>query len=270
MVKQESNSTADPFARFGVKHLSATSMLQFRNDPALGIVYLVLGIREIGSPAMHRGTVVDQTIGYLLTETVTQPSLETLKRSAAKTYRRLIQEDSERYNTRYIEHELRVLLRCLDVCFPLMQSWGRPTEYQKEICLNIDGIEVPVRGFIDLLYPHEVRELKSTVKPKREIIKDHAFQVSTYALAIQNETGEWPEACVDYLTPTSLQSYALDDVESYSQEVIETAFNIRSLLAEAKDETELRKLVWPDFKRRIWKYRPRSKHAAIEFFTPPT
>ena len=31
----------DPFARFGVEHLSATSMLQFRSDPALGVLYLV-------------------------------------------------------------------------------------------------------------------------------------------------------------------------------------------------------------------------------------
>ena len=28
----------NPFERFGVGHLSATSMLQFRADPALGVI----------------------------------------------------------------------------------------------------------------------------------------------------------------------------------------------------------------------------------------
>jgi len=266
VTNKNDDSLANPFARFGVKHLSATSMLQFRNDPALGIVYLVLGIREVGSPAMHRGTVVDEAIGRLLTEHLEQPSLETLKRSATKKYRHLIENDSEQYNARYVEHELRVLLNCLEVSFPLMQSWERPIEYQKEICIEIEGIEVPIRGFIDLLYPYEVRELKSTVKPKNEITKDHAFQVSTYALAIKKETGEWPEACVDYLTPTSLQSYALDNVEVHAEAVVDTAFRIRSLLAQAATKSELQKLIKPDFKHGIWKYRPRSKRAAIEFF----
>ena len=265
MTAKTVDTLDNPFSRFGIKHLSATSMLQFRNDSALGIVYLVLGIREAGSPAMHRGTAVDEAVGSLLTQSI-EPDLNQLKRMAANKYRSLIESDPEHFNGRYVEQELRVLLRCLDVCFPLMCSWEKPSAYQQEIFLQIDGIEVPVRGFIDLLYPSEVRELKSTVKPKREITQDHAFQVSTYAMAIQQETGEWPEACVDYITPDSLQSYALDNVEAQAQEVVETAFKIRTLLAAAKDEAALRKSVQPDFSRWIWKYRPRSKKVAMEFF----
>ena len=85
-------------------------------------------------------------------------------------------------------------------------------------------------------------------------------------MAIQQETGEWPEACVDYITPDSLQSYALDNVEAQAREVVDTASKIRTLLAAAKDESALRKSVQPDFSRWIWKYRPQSKRAAMEFF----
>jgi CRISPR/Cas system-associated exonuclease Cas4 (RecB family) len=266
MTTKTADTPNNPFSRFGIKHLSATSMLQFRNDPALGIVYLVLGIREAGSPAMHRGTAVDEAVGSLLTQSI-EPNLDRLKREASNKYRSLIENDPEHFNGRYVEKELRVLLRCLDVCFPLMRSWEKPSAYQQKIFLQIPGIEVPIRGFIDLLYPSEVRELKSTVKPKGEITQDHAFQVSTYAMAIQQETGEWPEACVDYITPDALQSYALDDVETKAQEVIETASNIRTLLVAANDEAALRNSVQPDFSRWIWRYRPRSKRAAMEFFT---
>ncbi len=255
----------DPFSRFEISHLSATSMLQFRNDPALGIIYLVLGIREAGSPAMHRGTAVDEAIGLLLTQT-TKPDLNNIKKLAAHRYRSLIKKDPEVYNGRYVDQELRVLLRCLDVCFPFMKSWEKPRAYQREIFLEIEGLEVPVRGYIDLLYPGEVRELKSTVRPKKSIVEDHAFQVATYAMAIRNETGEWPEACVDYVTPDSLHSYVLEDVEKHAQEVVETAFNIRRLLEKATDKDSLKKFIYPDFKQAIWKYRPRSKQAAINFF----
>ena len=266
MTNIESGTPDNPFSRFGIEHLSPTSMLQFRGDPALGILYLVLGIRESGSPAMHRGTVVDETIGCLLTDTE-EPDLNQLKRQAAAKYRSLIESDPETYNGRYVEQELRVLLACLEVCFPLMKVWEKPLAYQQQILLELKEIEVPVRGFIDLLYPSEVRELKSTVKPKREIVRDHAFQVATYAMAIQQKTGEWPEACVDYITPNSLHSFALEDVEIEAQEVIETAGQIRTLLSEAKDEESLRRSIRPDFNRWIWRYRPRSKRAAVEFFS---
>ena len=122
MTAKTVDTLDNPFSRFGIKHLSATSMLQFRNDSALGIVYLVLGIREAGSPAMHRGTAVDEAIGSLLTQSI-EPDLNQLKRVATKKYRALIEGDPEHFNGRYVEQELRVLLRCLDVCFPLMCSW---------------------------------------------------------------------------------------------------------------------------------------------------
>jgi CRISPR/Cas system-associated exonuclease Cas4 (RecB family) len=241
-------------------------MLQFRADPALGILYLVLGIREAGSPAMHRGTVVDEAIGRLLTGAV-EHDLSQLKHEAVDKYRLLIKNDPENYNGAYVEQELRVLLRCLEICVPLMSAWEKPLAYQKEILLELEDIEVPVLGFIDLLYPSEVRELKSTVKPKREIARDHAFQVATYALAIQRETGEWPVACVDYITPDSLHSFALENVEMEAREVIKTARQIRTLLSEAKDKESLRRSIRPDFKQWIWRYRPRSKLAAVDFFS---
>ncbi|NDA60283.1 MAG: hypothetical protein EBY56_10300, partial [Actinobacteria bacterium] len=45
-------------------------MLQFRADPALGVLYTVFKIREAGSPAMHRGSALDHTIGQMLDENV--------------------------------------------------------------------------------------------------------------------------------------------------------------------------------------------------------
>ena len=68
---------------------------------------------------------------------------------------------------------------------------------------------MPVIGFIDLRYVNVVRELKSSGKPRRGIVDDHAFQVATYAMAIRQETGEWPKAFVDYLMPSGMSSFQL-------------------------------------------------------------
>ncbi len=240
-------------------------MIQFKNDPALGIIYSVLGVREPASPSMYRGTVVDEMIGLLLTQDV-EPDIALLKSTAEKRFRLLIANDKQHHNPRYIEQERNVLIQCIDTCLPLMKFWEKPLAYQYEIELKIANIGVPIKGFIDLLYPSEVRELKSTIKPKHEILNDHAFQISTYAMAIHQETGEWPEACVDYITPDHLQSYVLDNVEETSEEVVRTALSIRDLLSPFENQADLQRAVQPNFKHSIWKYRPKSKRIALDFF----
>jgi len=255
----------DPFARFGIEHLSATSMLQYRSDPALGVLYTVFGIREAGSPAMHRGSALDHTIGQLLDENV---SLDHAGARALATthYDDLIENTDERYRPSDIKREREVVGKCLDECYPIVSSWEAPLAYQHPIRLSLQGIEVPVIGCIDLRYPNAVRELKSSGKPRASITDDHAFQVATYAMAIRQEAGEWPEAFVDYLTPIGMTSYQLTNGKRWVQEVVDTAAMIRTLLDGASDRDALCASIKPDYNNWLWRYRPRSLAAAKEFF----
>ena len=255
----------DPFARFGVKHLSATSMLQFRADPALGILYLVYGIREAGSPAMHRGSALDHTIGQMLDEDVT---LDHAGASALATehYDALIEGAEDDYRSADINRERKVVSKCLDHCYPVVSEWSAPLAYQHPIRLTLQGIEVPVIGFIDLRYVNVVRELKSSGKPRRGIVDDHAFQVATYAMAIRQETGEWPEAFVDYLMPSGMSSFQLKNGKRWVRAVVDTAASIRTLLDGAQDKDALCASIQPDYSNWLWRYRPNCLAAAKELF----
>ena len=130
----------DPFARFGVKHLSATSMLQFRADPALGVLYLVYGIREAGSPAMHRGSALDHTIGQMLDEDVTLDH-EGARALATEHYDTLIEGTEDDYRKADITRERKVVSQCLDHCYPVVSEWSVPLAYQHPIRLTLQGIE---------------------------------------------------------------------------------------------------------------------------------
>jgi len=255
----------DPFARFGVSHLSATSMLQFRSDPALGILYLVFGIREAGSPAMHRGSALDHTIGQMLEEGATLDH-EGARAMAAAHYDDLVESTDEKYRPSDIKREREVVCRCLDECYPVVSAWDTPLAYQHPIRLSLQGIEIPVIGFIDLRYPDAVRELKSSGKPRSGIVDDHAFQVTTYAMAIRQESGAWPQAFVDYLTPSGMTSYQLTNGKRWVREVVDTAASIRALLERAEDKDALCKLITPNYSNWLWRYRPNSLAAAKELF----
>ncbi|HCX87629.1 MAG TPA: hypothetical protein DG761_06360 [Gammaproteobacteria bacterium] len=255
----------DPFARFAIEHLSATSMLQFRSDPALGILYLVFGIREAGSPAMHRGSALDHTIGQLLEEDTTLDH-EGARAMAAAHYDDLIENTDEKYRPSDIKREREVVCRCLDECYAVVSNWDAPLAYQHPIRLSLQGIEVPVIGFIDLRYPDAVRELKSSGKPRSGIVDDHAFQVATYAMAIRQESGAWPQAFVDYLTPSGMSSYQLMNGKRWVKEVVDTAASIRTLLERAADKDALCQLITPDYSHWLWRYRPNSLAAARELF----
>ena len=121
-------------------------------------------------------------------------------------------------------------------------------------------------GYIDLRYPEEVRELKTSGKRRRAIVDDHAFQVSTYAMAIRQETGRWPRAVVDYICPTGMESIQLKNGKRWVREVVETAARIRALLADASSEAELCRSVKPNFSHWLWNYRPKARAAAQELF----
>ncbi len=256
----------DPFARFGVTHLSATSMLQFRADPALGILYLVFGIREAGSPAMHRGSTLDHTIGQMLDEAVEldQNSAQAL---AEAHYDGLIEGTEDDYRDADVRRERKVVSQCLDHCYPVISEWSTPLAYQHPIRLSLQGIEAPVIGFIDLRYADAVRELKSSGKPRRGIVDDHAFQVATYAMAIRQESGAWPQAFVDYLTPSGMSSYQLKNGKRWVREVVDTAARIRTLLDGAQDKEALCASIQPNYGNWLWRYRPNSLAAAKALFT---
>ncbi len=255
----------DPFTRFGVAHLSATSMLQFRADPALGVLYLVFGIREAGSPAMHRGSALDHTIGQMLDDGVALDHAAA-RQLATDHYDNLIRETPEEYAPDAVSREREVVSECLDRCYPVVSEWPTPLAYQHPIRLSLKGIEIPVIGFIDLRYGDAVRELKTSGKPRRGIIDDHAFQVSTYAMAIRQETGEWPQAFVDYITPKGMASFQLKNGKRWVREVVDTAAAIRALLDAAKDKETLCAAIRPNYDNWLWRYRPNSLAAAKEFF----
>ena len=115
----------DPFARFGIEHLSATSMLQYRSDPALGVLYTVFGIREAGSPAMHRGSALDHTIGQLLDENVALDH-EAARDMATAHFDELIENADESYRPSDIKRERATVQKCLDHCYPIMRDWQAP------------------------------------------------------------------------------------------------------------------------------------------------
>ena len=256
----------NPFARFDIDHLSPTSMLQFRNDPALGIIYLIYGIREAGSPAMHRGQALDQVIGEVLAESGTT-SCEGAVNLATEKYDALIAETEESYSKAAIRKEREIVVKCMTHCHSVISDWKSPLSYQHPIRLMLTDIEVPVIGFIDLHYPSEVRELKSSARPRWEIVEDHAFQVVAYAMAIRQETGEWPKAVVDYITPQGMKSYRVVERNRWVQEVVNTAGQIRELLASCESREALCSKVRPDFSRWIWRYRPNAKQFALKHFT---
>jgi len=83
--------------------------------------------------------------------------------------------------------ERKVVSKCLDHCYPVVSEWSAPLAYQHPIRLTLQGIEVPVIGFIDLRYVNVVRELKSSGKPRRGIVDaSHPPHPAGY-----RSTGHW-------------------------------------------------------------------------------
>lgn len=231
----------NPFARHGIRHLSASSLRLYRDQPAAWVCRYLLGIKDDGSAAMWRGNAVEAGLNHYL---LGQPEFATKAMHVSFEERAAGQADEQIHKEREaLPMFLAQAREALKDKPPLA-----PKDQQKKIELELPGIEVPLIGYIDYLWPDHGIDLKTTWRMPSEPSAAHVEQMACYMLA----TGRPFHLC--YVTPKKWVTHEVTQAmadEAYDR-VVAAARAVRHMLSKSENARDALGLYAPDLDHYTW------------------
>ena len=240
------------FRHYSIEHLSASSLNLYASEPALWILERLLGFKHGSSAVMARGKATEAGVHMALL----QPhlSIDACITHAEREFDRemaLITDpnrEDERKNiagyVRYASEELR--------------KYGVPTAYQDKISITLEGIPVPVIGFIDWRFDQHglIVDLKTSERLPGSISSPHGRQGAIYAHAHGNYGMRF---CYAKPTPGKKDGKAVavyemsgDDRERHLNGLKQIAMRLQRFLSLSRDPKELAGIVCPNYESFYW------------------
>lgn len=233
----------NPFQRHGIKHLSPSSLNLWANEPALYVLKYLHGMKDDVGPSAKRGTAVEAGLDVFLLDR--QATIEQCTEVAINNFRLntggVIDDDHDK-EAALIQPMLTQAIGALRQAPPLLAR-------QLLIETWIDGIPVPIIGFLDYVFEdHSILDLKTTARLPSAPRPDHIRQVSIYAHARQAPVS------LLYVTPAKHARYhaSADQVAEGLAEVTRIAKTLARVLSASDTAADVAEFVTPKFDSFYW------------------
>jgi hypothetical protein len=238
----------NPFETHGIGHLSASSINLYAAEPAMWVLQYLYGHRSPSGAAAARGIAAEHGIAHGLFD----PSapVEDCIALALQDYdkRTALASDSNR------EKERDGIPGMVEVALAELRQYGVPEkpegDNQHRIEVSIDGIEVPVIGFLDFRFPEHgiIVDLKTQLRLASQITASHARQGAVYSRAHSDNI----DMRFAYTTPKKVGVYSLEDTRARWDEVVNIAHRIRKFLSLSTDKADLAAIIAPNYDNFYW------------------
>jgi hypothetical protein len=227
----------DPFAAYGIQHLSPSTCNLFIGSHAAFVLDKCLKKKGQVGAAAHRGTAVEKGIVYGLETGVLDD--ECIK-VAKDEFWRLMALSSDPA----AEKEEAAVPEMVKIGLKELRGYGPPTSAQGKIEYRFDAIAVPFIGYYDIEWKNHniLVDIKTTHALPSKISTNHARQVSLYAAALGNEV----DPRVTYVTPKKSATYRVENVSEHVKALERIGLAIQRFLSISEDPMELAKHVVPD------------------------
>jgi hypothetical protein len=198
--------TSNGFERHNIDHLSASSINLWSNAPDVWVMQYLHGIRTPMGAAPWRGICVEDAV------------VETLMGGSEKD---AIQNALDKFDKRFLigdektTKERELIGPMVQIAIEQLTEFGKPEfpegeDKQEKISITAkgNGWEIPVIGYLDLVYPHHgiVIDLKTTGRIPSSMSAEHQLQRAIYAKAKGN-------MAVKFLYVSSKKASMLEDGE---------------------------------------------------------
>lgn len=229
-----------PFEKHGIRHLSASSLALYRNEPALWVTRYLFGIKDSVGPAAWRGSAVEAGVDWSLMRPDDPHPV-----AMAKAFERF-ELDAQGDLSDDVAKARAEIAPILEQAVALLRPKGMPTARQLKIEYRVEGIDVPIIGYVDYVYPDELIDLKTTLRMPSEVSFDHAAQVAVY----HGATGKTP--WLAYATPKKAELKPVADLEAALWPIIRSARAVQSMLARAETKEDAAAMFCPQFDNFRW------------------
>jgi hypothetical protein len=228
------------FQRHGIKHLSPSSLLTYQNNPAMWVGKYLFGWRDDAGPRAWLGGAVETGLHSKISgaEDFMERALHAFDEKAQGEIREDI-EDARQH--------LRPMLQ--QACEAYKTRIGARPLYQVKCEWWIDGIEVPVIGYLDFEWPEQIDDLKTTLAIPSKPRPDHVAQIAMYMKAREKDCGS-----LLYVSPKKFAQYqiTMEQAEEELRALVRSAKAIRHMLGMARDKNDAARIFAPDFSDFRW------------------
>ena len=212
------------FERFGIRHLSPSSLNLWKGAPGLWCLRYLAGIKDGGNAAMWRGTAVENGLSALLRGQGLANAI-----AAAHQSFDLNAKDS----TDDVSEERDLIAPMVTEC----AKWKAPSDLnatQLKVEYFFDPVPIPVIGYIDFCFDGIDIDCKSTKACPSAPRPDHVRQVSLYRAARGRNGGLF------YVTGKRHQDFEIGDeaMNEALEELRADALSLNNYLArcDSKDD----------------------------------
>jgi hypothetical protein len=246
----------DPFAPYGIQHLSPSTCNLFIGSPASFVLDKCMKRKGQVGAAAHRGTATEKGVVHGLETGATD---EECIKVAKDEFWRLMALSSDPA----AEKEEAAVPEMVKIGLKELRGYGKPTSAQGKIEYRFDSLAVPFIGYYDVEWANHniLVDLKTTHALPSKISTNHARQVSLYAAARGNAI----DPRVAYITPKKSATYRVENVSEHVKALERIGLAIQRFLSISTDPMELAKHVMPDVDSFYFKD-PMARQAVFEIW----
>lgn len=227
----------DPFAAYGMTHLSPSTCNLFIGSPAAFVISKCLKKGGGVGAAAHRGTAVESGVVHGL---LTGATDEECIKVATDEFWKLTVFSSDPA----LDKEACAVPEMVKIGLKELRGYGTPTSTQGKIEYRFDSLAVPFIGYYDVEWSNHniLVDLKTTHALPSKVSTNHARQVSLYVAAL----GDALDPRVTYVTPKKSATYRVENVSEHVKALERIGIAIQRFLSISEDPLELAKYVMPD------------------------
>lgn len=235
------------FERHGITHLSASSVNLFVAQPALWACSYLMKKRTPVGPAAHRGTAIEAGVEAGLFDP--EMPIAEAQRIGSEKFHALTRLSADAR----IEKERETIEPSIAVALEELRQYGIPEKpeggRQRKLELDIEGVAVPVWGFLDFYWPDHgiILDLKTSARIPSEISDAHARQGALYL-----QHGSNLQMRFAYASPKKISVYVLEDAARHLASFVQAAQSIERLLSLSDDGEQLTRCFAPDLSSFYW------------------
>jgi hypothetical protein len=246
----------NPFKQFGISHLSASSLNLFKAEPAFWSLKYLHGVKDELSAAPLSGIAVESGLDVFLMGAQDEDdrdengvsthkgNVDKAVLAAQHNYRlNTLGEVTDEIEKRQLLIEPMVRQACAGV-----RGAGELLARQIKIETWLEGIDIPVIGYVDYSTEHFDMDLKTTLRIPSAPRADHLRQVSIYAHARGKPQRLFYVS--DKRNVMYMPSEA--DLAAAFLEVTRIARNLRKLLSVSESRAEFNEFLTPDYESFYW------------------
>lgn len=229
----------NPFEKHGIKHLSASSLRLYRDQPAAWVCRYLLRVKDEAGPGAWRGTATEAGMDMYL---FGQPE------NATKAMHLAFEERAAGIADDKAAKEREALPMFLAQARLALEPKGTPLIRQRKISIEIPGLAVPIIGYCDWMWADIGRDLKTTWALPSNPKPEHIDQMAIYMQA----TGK-PFELV-YVTPKKHAIYPINAQQAAEgmARVRRGALAIQHMLGKVESGEDALRLYTPDYSSYLW------------------